>query len=57
MQDTMDELISRSLARCLPASKDMQCETYSVHDLQLDYLRESCSHNEGNQSLSQLHKV
>ena len=53
----MDELISRSLARRHAPSKEDQYEAYSVHDLQLDFLKETCTLTAGNKDLSQRHKV
>ena len=53
----MDELISRSLARRHAPSKEDQYEAYSVHDLQLDFLKETCTLSAGNKDLSQRHKV
>ena len=53
----MDELISRSLARRYPPSKDLPCDTYGLHDLQLDFLKEGRPMINGVSTLSDLHKV
>ena len=57
VEDTMDELISRSLAKRYPPSKDQSYDTYGVHDLQVDYLKESQIATNGKSALKDLHKV
>ena len=52
----MDELVARSLARRHHPSADIAYESYSVHDLQLDYLRERCSHTTMSKTLKELHQ-
>ena len=57
VEDTMDELVSRSLARRYRPSNDLQYDSYGIHDLQLDYLKETQTAVPGDTALRDMHKV
>jgi len=46
VEDLMDELVSRSLAKRYLPSNDQQFDSYGIHDLQLSYLKECQSDSE-----------